>query len=159
MISYALMGAPWAAARPTVLGCHIGIRKNRVDLPSRVGSTGSPMWTLNVSAATKRIRRVHCCTNPMRQKKHQGARERRTVLIGAIFRNSSLVVVSEKEGKTVPTTSGFTDAEFTQLVRVRHSKRSHALVNYIAGKVPPKTSNSLQRRAYLPEDRKSCLKC
>jgi len=40
MISYALMGVPWAAARPTVLVCHIAHSEESGQLTIEVGIYG-----------------------------------------------------------------------------------------------------------------------
>ena len=66
-------------------GVSVRLRK-RVQLcsPSCHLSTGSPRCTWDVSAATKRMRRVHACSDTFQQRPHQHVNSQRTVFMGAM---------------------------------------------------------------------------
>ena len=69
----------------TRISCEAHVRVRQKASLSSWGSTGWPMWTWEVSTATKRMSRVHCWKRPRGECDHErGRRREHTVLIGAM---------------------------------------------------------------------------
>jgi len=67
------------------ISCQANVRVRQTASLSSWESTGWPMCTWEVSTATKRMSRVHCCRrHGLRANQQRTDRQRHTVLIGAI---------------------------------------------------------------------------